>query len=1478
MTPFIGGNNMVGVRGASDERGVSDVVGVAILVSLSIVGSLAIVAVGGVALSAITDQAEHGLAEDSLRNIDAQLSSLADSPVDSSTTFTFPEGAGEKLKANASAGKVVVTATTAAGYTQHSVNGNTPCSVRQELGTIVHENSNGNEMVYQGGALWAHSPAGTRVESKPNFNFDGSSIRFSFVNISGLDSIGEGEELNAQKLGEKSRAETASIRKQLRPCWRIQGASGTVPVELNVTVHSEYADGWARYAETGMDTTLDPSQVHLDEDANQVTLTFGRIGNTSGVITSDNDFPGSIIYAGLSQYAQYNRNLTARSGGPEFVVNQTQYNRHSIAVYDDDANTWAIQRNTGGGWEYANGSSVAESTLPVATTGSEPVYDIDEETPICVAQGASVGGMLQNKCTQSMVGMTDAGQLNAPSTATFEVTLAQVLGSKVVEEGDSVEVQATVENSGSERATQHVALFDIQGDVVGYTEKTLDPGDSEQVTFSWETTSSDAGTGDLVVASETRGRRISGVEVTDSGAQTANFQVDIRERQTSETATVGDTHTVTATVTNTGLESGTQWVALEDYDGQPVAATEETVAAGDTMTVTLSWTPTEPHPADDVTVASGDSADTYDVEVTSNTAPGGVVYLGKAANADSYFRGGERTVNTAYTETSPNNPGEVCARGNAGPTETFNGGDDLLCGQEGGSDTGYVLDGAASAQYTVYVADTDDGTWDDAARPGPNEDEYHRYVHSGEVGVGSDAAYNFYTVDSETPVCIAERSASTDPSHDCGAIYETDGGFEYNDDSYLEVESETATLSLLTAQIGESVTLNETEVEQTRRPMDIEFVLDRSGSMGGYIGTGEAPNDGDYTVPDSRYYEVDDTVYGPGESVYLEAGTEVGVYDDGSDPFGERIDATRSFIGALNSTAGDTAGAVEFNTYADVLTAPSSDFDAVNQSLAARHDGGTRIDIGLSDGVSELESHGQNQKQTIVLLTDGKNDDSGYTEAQLNEFTLAEADKAARENITVHTIGLGDEANETLLRTVADKTGGNYTYVDDAGDLEEEFVEIAFNETADTRRVIQRDSTTVSTVSDGSVEELSLDGGNVNDPDRFNSSDSRTVGDQLSELNNTDLSFRMTVYGCQDRQYTDETVTNSSTGETYRHTYCANRSSDATTITNESVIGDHVIVTDDNSNTLADIEKTAWWQPDPEDVDAMEPFLDGGDLNLTSTEALVGLRVAEGNQTGYMLLHFNASERETVREEWPGNTGSTATDRSDFQVENVTASPTTVKQGKTTTVTATISNDGSQTATQYVTLGDANSGYIENSTAVTLAPGTQETVELAWNTTEAPTGETTLTAETADDAETVTVTVADEDRATFRVGPLSTTEPVTETDTLNVSARITNTGDATDTQAVYLQKEVGSDWRVVDAIRNVQLRKNGGETDLTLQWETQVGDAGERAVRITTRDTSARTNATVEETETDVDGLVGTVGSNTGDPVDIDVSQIVIEG
>ncbi len=98
--------------------------------------------------------------------------------------------------------------------------------------------------------------------------------------------------------------------------------------------------------------------------------------------------------------------------------------------------------------------------------------------------------------------------------------------------------------------------------------------------------------------------------------------------------------------------------------------------------------------------------------------------------------------------------------------------------------------------------------------------------------------------------------------------------------------------------------------------------------------------------------------------------------------------------------------------------------------------GATAVWDGIWEGLIELQTNGLNSKKAVVVLTDGGDNSSTHTPAQIIQL-------AQLYNLRVFTIGLGSAVNATELQLVALLTGGSYFQTPNANDLQTIFTQIA---------------------------------------------------------------------------------------------------------------------------------------------------------------------------------------------------------------------------------------------------------------------------------------------------------------------------------------------------------------------------------------------------------------------------------------------------
>lgn len=132
----------------------------------------------------------------------------------------------------------------------------------------------------------------------------------------------------------------------------------------------------------------------------------------------------------------------------------------------------------------------------------------------------------------------------------------------------------------------------------------------------------------------------------------------------------------------------------------------------------------------------------------------------------------------------------------------------------------------------------------------------------------------------------------------------------------------------------------------------------------------------------------------------------------------------------------DRLSVVVFDHRAKVLVPNQiiEDPEKIKQQISRLNaDGGTAIDEGLKLGIEEL---GKGKKEAIsqaFLLTDGENEHGD------NNRCLKLAQLAASFNLTLSTLGFGDNWNQDILEQIADAGGGSLSHIQHPDEAEEKF-------------------------------------------------------------------------------------------------------------------------------------------------------------------------------------------------------------------------------------------------------------------------------------------------------------------------------------------------------------------------------------------------------------------------------------------------------
>ncbi len=146
------------------------------------------------------------------------------------------------------------------------------------------------------------------------------------------------------------------------------------------------------------------------------------------------------------------------------------------------------------------------------------------------------------------------------------------------------------------------------------------------------------------------------------------------------------------------------------------------------------------------------------------------------------------------------------------------------------------------------------------------------------------------------------------------------------------------------------------------------------------------------------------------------------------------------FLSVLEATPSDER--VSLATYSTTATRDvkmTSNLNDIRRKVdRISADGYTAIGQGLQIGTDSLEFDGKSRpfaEKTIVLMTDGIENRTPWV--------LSIVPEAEQREHTIHTITFGSGADQSLMREVAERTGGTHRHADDGADLVEAFREIA---------------------------------------------------------------------------------------------------------------------------------------------------------------------------------------------------------------------------------------------------------------------------------------------------------------------------------------------------------------------------------------------------------------------------------------------------
>ena len=150
--------------------------------------------------------------------------------------------------------------------------------------------------------------------------------------------------------------------------------------------------------------------------------------------------------------------------------------------------------------------------------------------------------------------------------------------------------------------------------------------------------------------------------------------------------------------------------------------------------------------------------------------------------------------------------------------------------------------------------------------------------------------------------------------------------------------------------------------------------------------------------------------------------------------------SAKQFVQQLPATA--RVGLVSFSGKANLNAPLTLDHNAVLEAIAGlKLDNGTAIGDGLLNALEHIAAQNQQTPANIILLSDGESS-QGYA-------PLDAATRAQQMQVEVNTVGIGQRGertqlnanqtvglDETTLKSIAERTGGQYFYAAEASQLE----------------------------------------------------------------------------------------------------------------------------------------------------------------------------------------------------------------------------------------------------------------------------------------------------------------------------------------------------------------------------------------------------------------------------------------------------------
>lgn len=288
--------------------------------------------------------------------------------------------------------------------------------------------------------------------------------------------------------------------------------------------------------------------------------------------------------------------------GTRYRIENLGWGAHPLAFRDEADNPLLTQSTYGGSGSFQNDDAVNwtdEGDELAFTLTADLAAELDDY--VCTVH-PSMEGDLQT-------------EMPAQSPALFAVS-GLTPQSRTVEQGESVSVTATVENTGDMSGVQSVQL--TAGETSRSVSVILEGGRSETVEFTLDTTELDPGEYTHTVATEDE--ESSGTLTVVAPPEPAQFDI-VEFGPPETTVTQGETVSVDVTVQNAGEVEGTQRLALELSGVGEVDSDVVALPGGESDAVGLSLDTADLDPGAYTYTVTAEGGDTAEGALTVEMPP-----------------------------------------------------------------------------------------------------------------------------------------------------------------------------------------------------------------------------------------------------------------------------------------------------------------------------------------------------------------------------------------------------------------------------------------------------------------------------------------------------------------------------------------------------------------------------------------------------------------------------------------------------------------------------------------------------------------------------------------------------------------------------------------------------------------------------------------------------------------------------------------